>query len=57
MYRFTAVSHVLYRSTVNNVLSTGVGRQMSGFEPSLLCFLCFFFALVSVIFWGVGEGG
>ena len=44
MYRFTAVPHVLlYISTIKNVLLTAVGRQMSGFEPSLPS-LCFCFA-------------
>ena len=31
-----------YRRTTNNVLFTAVGRQMSGFEPSLPCFCLFF---------------
>ena len=39
MYRFTAVPHVLlYSSTINNVVFTAVGRQMSGSESSLPCF-------------------
>ena len=36
VYRFTAVPQV------NDVLFTAVGRQMSGFEPSLPCFCSFF---------------
>ena len=40
---FYSSPHVLlYSSTINNVLFTAVGRQMSGFEPSLLCFFVFF---------------
>ena len=55
IYRFTAVPHVLlYSSTINNVLFTAVGRQMSGFEPSLPCF-CVFFVFIS--FFLVGEWG
>ena len=43
MYPCTAEPHVLlYGSTINNVLYTAVGRQMSGFEPSLGCFYAFF---------------
>ena len=55
MYRFTAVPHLLlYNSITNNVLVlfTAVGRQMSGFEPSLPCVFVFdFFSF----FFCVGE--
>ena len=37
--------------TINNVLFTALGRQMSGFEPSLPCF-CAFFRFFSVFFLG-----
>ena len=51
-YRFTAVPDVLlYSSTINNVLFTAVGRQVSGFEPSLPCF-CAFFPLFFLSFFG-----
>lgn len=36
MYRFTAVSHGLYTGKdMKYILFTAVGRQMSGFEPSV----------------------
>ena len=42
---------LLYSSTINNVLFTAVGRQMSGFEPSLPC-ICAFFRYFFVLFFG-----
>ena len=55
MYRFSAVPHVLYSSssTIDNVLFTEVGRQMSGFEPSLPCFCVRIFPFFSFFFWWV----
>ena len=48
MYRFTAVSHGLYTGNMKYVLFTAVGRQMSGFEPSVprLGILSAFFAFL-----------
>ena len=37
---------LLYSTTINNVLFTTVGRQMSCFEPSLPC-VCVFFSFFS----------
>ena len=57
MYRFTAVPCALYNGTILRmcmVLFTAVGRQMSGFEPSLPCFCAFCFCFFSFFSW-VGE--
>ena len=92
MYRFTGVPHVLYNSTIRNVLVTAVdarragssplfpafvflfhfflvgesvngclsnvvlftaaaGLQMSGFEPSIICFFAFFTLCFPFFFW------
>ena len=56
---FYTVPHVLlYISAINSVLFTAVGRQISGFEPSLRCFcafcrfvLCSFFRLVMGVYY------
>ena len=44
----------MYSSTINNVLFTAEGRQMSEFEPSLACFCVFFVFFFALFFW-VGE--
>ena len=45
---------LLYSSTVNHVLFTAVGSQMSGFEPSLRCLL--FFRFFPFFFWVIEWG-
>ena len=52
MFPSTAVPVLLYSSTINDVLFTAVGRQMSGFEPSLRCFCVFLFLFFLVRFLG-----
>ena len=53
MYHFTAEAHVLlHGNTINNILFTAVGRQMSGFEPPLRCFWEFSFVF-SVLLGGL----